>query len=231
MPLPEAIEKARQIYAVEKRVATTPEVIATQLGYTPGTGPANRVMSALKQYRLLEESSGRFKISDLAFNILHLSEEAPERLAAIREAAKSPDIIREILQEFPDGLPSDATLGDFLLKRNFNPGSVSFLIKVVAETISLAKLQADNYEGGTENIASMPQQLPANRTSEPASVTVNRAIRERMEAAGEREFVYCPFGPDRAGRVLIKGDPTQADIDDLIAYLEIAKRRLPPETI
>ncbi len=144
--LDEAISRARAIFDHEKRVATTAEVILTHLGYKKNSGPGARALSALKQYGLLEEHSGAYRVTDTAFNLLHLSEDSVERRNALKEAAQKPGLFRELLLTYKDGLPSDETLKDYLLtKKGFNPDSVLDFIKIFKETIKLANLTPGTY--------------------------------------------------------------------------------------
>src|SRR4051812_46230032 len=85
--LEEATEKARLIYNADKRSFTSRAVMLKHLGYKDeSSGIGNRELSALKQYGLLEEQTGQFRISDRAYGILFLSEASEERRAKLSEA-------------------------------------------------------------------------------------------------------------------------------------------------
>src|ERR1051325_2885913 len=78
--LREAIDKVQLIYSKDKRNATNAEVIVKHLGYSQLHGKSRRVLSALKQYGLLEErAGGLFRVSDNAYRIIHLQEDSKER--------------------------------------------------------------------------------------------------------------------------------------------------------
>src|SRR5258708_797032 len=119
--LTEAIAKAEAIYKHEKRSATTPEVLASHMGYSTATGPGGRAVSALRQYGLVEEAGGKYRLSDLGYTLIRFSRHSEEWKAAISEAVRRPTLFRELFDEYPDGLPSDATLRNDLLRREFNP--------------------------------------------------------------------------------------------------------------
>jgi len=170
--LAEAIEKAKLIYKHELRNFTTADVIQEDLGYKKGTGAAGRAVSALKQYGLVEERSGTYGLSNQGFLFTYAEEESPERIAAIRECALKPQIFREILALYPSGLPSDATLKAHLIgKRKFNPTSVEDFIRILKETISLAKIVPGEYSpsqtsedaGGGGNVDSTTNNAPASQ--------------------------------------------------------------------
>jgi len=135
--LADAITKAEAVYNNEKRSATTPEVLASHMGYSTATGPGGRAVSALRQYGLIEEAGGKYRLSDLGYTLIHFSRHSEEWKAAILDAVRRPTLFRELLEEYPDGLPSDATLRNDLLKREFNPASIQDVVGIFRNTMSL----------------------------------------------------------------------------------------------
>jgi hypothetical protein len=133
-----AIEKTKLVYDGEKRSATTPEVIASHLGYSQANGPGGRAVSALRQFGLIEETSGKYRVSDTGYTLVHYDKESNEWKAAASRAAKSPTLFKELLDAYPDGLPSDATLKNELLGREFNPSVVSDVISLFKDSLALA---------------------------------------------------------------------------------------------
>src|SRR2546428_186372 len=82
----DALERIRIIYREDRRSPATAQVVLRPLGLTAGSGPANRILSALKQYGLLDDLAGQLRVSDAAFKMLTLSESSPERAKLIGEA-------------------------------------------------------------------------------------------------------------------------------------------------
>src|SRR5580658_3915375 len=113
--LVEAITKADAIYKNERRSATTPEVLAAHMGYSAAVGPGGRAVSALRQYGLIEENGGKYRLSDIGYTLIHFDHSSDEWKAAVSEASRRPTLFRELLEEYPDGLPSDGTLRNDLL--------------------------------------------------------------------------------------------------------------------
>jgi hypothetical protein len=144
--LAEAIEKVRVIYSEDKRVFTTPDVIAKHLGFSHHIGgPGGRVMSALRQYGLLEESAGKSRISERAYTLIQYPIDSTERKQAVKAAIREPNLFRELLADFGDSVPSDAALHSNLLKRGFNPEFISDVIRVFRETMALDSDQSVDY--------------------------------------------------------------------------------------
>lgn len=144
--LREAIEKARTIYNEDKRSFTTPDVIAKHLGFSQHIGgPGGRTMSALRQYGLLEENGGKNRISDRAYTLIQFPTGSPERNQAIKESIREPNLFKELLTEYSEGIPSDPALSSNLLKRGFNPDVIPDVIKIFRDTVSLDPSQNVEY--------------------------------------------------------------------------------------
>src|SRR5437764_9872109 len=88
LSLERSLEKARAIYNADRRSFTSRGVILQHLGYKDEkNGLGNRELAALKQYGLLEEKAGQFRISDAAYAILFLSDSSEEKRSKTMEAA------------------------------------------------------------------------------------------------------------------------------------------------
>ncbi|MGA9994903.1 MAG: hypothetical protein WBP93_05785 [Pyrinomonadaceae bacterium] len=154
IPIDDAITRLRVVFQHDKRAFTTAEAILSHLGYKGGvrSGTAGRVVSAIKQYGLLDEKSGQFRVSDLGFRILHLPEESEERTRLIKESALNPPLFQRVLAHYQGELPSDAALRSHLvLEEKFNPDSVEQFIRVFRETISIANPLPEDYSIGDES--------------------------------------------------------------------------------
>jgi hypothetical protein len=231
LSLGDAIDKARQIEAVEKRTAASGDTILAHLGYKPGVGPGLRALSALRQYGLLEEHDGLDRISNAAFNILKLSETSPERVAALKEAAKRPALFRQILDFYKDGLPSDINLRDHLIRvHSFNPDSVATFIKTLRETIELAKLYPSDNDAREDDVV---QENDGVQNAPPKQGMVSGALKDpegamrKLASAREEEFISVPLSSGVRARVLTSGGPIGIkDVDKLIKVLKLHRELL-----
>jgi hypothetical protein len=197
--LKDALDKVRLIYQHEKRNFTTPGVIQKDIGYTEGTGPAGRALSALKQYGLIEERNGTYGLSDKGFLFTYADQNSPERIAALRESAIKPSIFKELVDMYVGELPSDATLKAHLIgKKGFNPTSVDDFIRIFKETIELANVVPGEYspdqpkedlgKGGTmEQLAPQGQQGKATQNVHlfTWSLSMPRNVRAELKLSGE----------------------------------------------
>lgn len=136
----DALSKTKVVYKEERRAATTAPILYKHLGYTKKTGSSGRVVAALKQYGLIDETNGSYKISDQAFRLFNLPEGSPEIDQIESEMAMRPRLFREVLAHYSDGLPSDATLKSYLiLDKAFNENGADIFIKVFKAALQVTK--------------------------------------------------------------------------------------------
>jgi hypothetical protein len=150
----ESIDKLRQVYRQDKRALTTYEAITGHLGFTAKkrSGRSARVVAALRQYGLLDEQAGKFRVSDLGFKILEMPEDSQERGQLIKEAALNPPAFRKLLNYYDGELPSDAALRSHLIfQEKFNPESVPDFIRVFRRTMEVANPSPSDYTAGEES--------------------------------------------------------------------------------
>lgn len=162
--LQDAIAKVKVLYEKDRRTSVSLKTVLTHFGFGEKlSGSTARVLSALRQFGLLDEVGGSYKVSEAAYHILSLSEASPDRLKAIQSCAKKPAIYRELLGNYLDGLPSEAAMKDYLiLEKKFNPGSVDTFLRVFRLSMEFAKIKTDGYNEVN------PQSDPGGPSSELA---------------------------------------------------------------
>lgn len=162
----DAINRLQVIFRHDKRAWTTAEAILSHLGFkgSARSGTAGRVIAALKQYGLLDENAGQYRVSDAGFRILHLPDDSDERATLIRQAALTPQIFQRLLAHYQGELPSDAALRSHLiLHEKFNPDSVNHFIRVFRQTVDIANPSPEDYTAGEESEEVGQQPLTVGR--------------------------------------------------------------------
>lgn len=222
--LGEAIAHARAIYQQEKRTPTSAAVIAAHIGFPKLTGPAGRVLSALKQYGLLDDNEGKLRLSDAAFKILMLQDGSVEREELIKKAGLKPQLFKELLNHYkvyyPEDLPSDATLREYLIfQKKFNPTWVDQFIRIFKTTLDLAKPWGDGYTGGelagdeapleVQDMEPIPTQAPqrqSNRQQPPSQPPVLAGFKDfpLYLSPSEKAVLYIPATITRKQYDLLK---------------------------
>jgi hypothetical protein len=154
--LSDALGKARVLYDKDKRAWVSLNTVLTHLGFSLKlSGSTARVLSALRQFGLLEDRENQYRVTDAAVRLFTLSDGSTERLKTLQECVKKPAVYREILNQYEDGIPSDAALNDYLITtKKFNPASVETFIRVFKASLQFAKLGPESYSdpGGNEGL-------------------------------------------------------------------------------
>lgn len=145
VPLKTAVQRVHQVYNVIRSHEVSADTMAKHLGYkSPSSGPATVMLAALKKFGLVEDS-GRgdkraAKLSDLAVEIVV----NPNPLPHIQRAALTPEIHREMWQQYKcDVPPDDALRYELVVKRGFTESGWREFAKEYRETIAFAQLSDD----------------------------------------------------------------------------------------
>jgi hypothetical protein len=239
----EAVTRIRQIYQQDKRAYTTYNAILEHMGYKTNaqagrSGTSGRVVAALRQYGLLDENDGQFRVSDVGFRIINLPDDAEERTALIRQAALRPQIFRKILAHYQGEVPSDTALKSHLvLNEGFNPDSVDQFIRVFRRTIDIANPSAGDYNAGEEPegaeqppIGATPVQQPPplGKQGQGATPPTLPPAGQQSASLGANESVLAfKISRDSEARVIFSGQVTQEAIDKLAALLNLSKDAYP----
>jgi len=141
IPLSKALDRVAQFYEHEKRGVAPYSAVAQHWGYSPSSSGALQTLAALKNYGLLEGGRNSLRLTDLAIRILLDKRPDPaERIKLMRQAALNPIIAAEVNKNWPDDLPSDATLNHFLvLEREFNEATARKAIEILKQNELLTK--------------------------------------------------------------------------------------------
>jgi hypothetical protein len=230
VPIDEAIERARRVYRQDRRAFTNFETLIGHLGYntTKKGGRQGRMVSTLKQYGLIDERDGQYRVSETAWKILEMPEDSEERARLVREAALNPPMFRKILKHYEGELPSDATIRSHLLfQERFNSDSATTFIRVLRRTIELVNPTTADYNAGeeSEEADEQPQgatsmQQPPPRGSQGQGVTPPPQPPAGQIAPAADGFQFQIS--ERSVNVLFNGVVTQEAIKKLIKYLEIS---------
>jgi hypothetical protein len=144
IPLGEAVERARQAYAVLRTHSAPIKAFTDAWGYKSQiTGPATSTVAALRKYGLLDQQgngdSRTAKLSDLAVEIIMKEDPAD----AIRRAALHPPIFGEMWSMYATDVPPETALRyEFVTNRGFTETGFLDFLRSYKETVSYANLGA-----------------------------------------------------------------------------------------
>lgn len=157
-----AIQRAERLYEVQRDHAGSADVILGHWGYGTKSGAGLVALAALKKFGLIQDSGkGRQRkamLTPLALRIVRdKRQDSPERVEAIKRAALTPPIHREVWDRYHGNLPKDSDLVAYLaLERGFTDHGAKEFVDQFRKTITFANLQSsdtlpDNYGNTEEN--------------------------------------------------------------------------------
>jgi hypothetical protein len=213
--LADAIGRVQVIYDKERQHAADKLVIAKDLGYGSLNGLSRSIISALVKFGLLTEEQDQLKVSLDALDIVLHSAGQPERIAAIQRAAYLPPLFSELRATFDGSLPSDENLRAYLVKKGFNPNTVSNVIKSYRDTVLYANQEAAQ--------GAIPEEA-AVKTPGPITFVPSVAPVAGLELAFN-------LAPGCQARITFTGAVDQAAIRKLQAYLDLSLDTFPDGVI
>lgn len=177
--LPRALARANELWQSDRQYETPADAVARNWGYAGLNGPAGLALAAMKKFGLLEDegtkSSRVVRLTDLAIKALN-HPDAAQRANAIRVAALTPPIHRELWEEFGSALPSEKNLTWRLtFEKGFTESGAREFMREYRETIEFADLISDDQlepmsdddepavdDGGAAYSPTQASPLPAN---------------------------------------------------------------------
>jgi len=195
--LREAIERLNRFMEQDGRAGAPPDIAARHIGFTSAHGLAMSVLAALKRFGLVEDKDGRVVPTQRGIEINSLPANHEKRIRAIRDAALSPPIYAELIEQHKaTGLPHDETLeGELVAYKGFNPNGVKEFIKGFRETLEFAGLSDVRVLG-----SDLGEQKPKFKVGDWVQVEVNGVLalpaQQRIAGFYDDEHVYLEGSPN-----------------------------------
>src|SRR5262245_12445221 len=95
-----AVEKDRLRWEADRKAGGPMDAGLKHSSFTTPHGQALAVLSALKKFGLVDESSGRIVPTQRAIDLLNFPDQDQRKIKALREAAISPEIYRELYEQY-----------------------------------------------------------------------------------------------------------------------------------
>jgi len=134
--LPEAIEKIEKIHEAQQHTAEPREVVVQHMGYSGLSGTSATILSTLIKYGLLvEKTKGEWKVGERALSIM-FGDTVEEKSKAILNAAIEPPLFADIYKKWGTSIPTDESLQNYLVKRQFSTKAIKNVIKSYKETFN-----------------------------------------------------------------------------------------------
>ncbi len=241
--LERAIERAEQLHAQDRDHAVPLSAAAKAWGYSSSSSGGAQTIAALKQFGLLsDEGSGtarKVRLTKLALRlILDKRPDSAERVHALREAALTPKIHRELWEKWGANFPSTVTMKTYLtLDRTladqapYSDQAAEELIRLYASAIAFSGLAESDKASSVEEtgrgavgevaLAESGSLLKPDPPQTPAPTPREIALEE-----GERVVFVEEGEPRQYLKVLVSGDLDEILLEALDAYVKRQKRRL-----
>lgn len=232
MPLDEAIDLARKVYAGDGMHAVDREVAAGHLGYRGLSGASAQALASLAQYGLIESSGkGQVRLTSLALDIIEPQDDA-EKERSLRAAAWTPRLFSELRDRFPATTPSEGNLRAYLIRQQFSASALKSVIPAYLKTCEYLAAEGASESHGQPS--SMAENSPNNQTLKGASqmeaqvqsrpsVPIQIAGGETLPLGTRREV----FALDEGEVVITLPNRLSADsIADIEDWLAIVGRKL-----
>lgn len=169
IPLDEALERALAIYDKERRHAAPTDVIAQNIGYkSANNGAALSAIASLRAFGLLEKAQdGKLAVSkDVESYKFAPTDELKSQLRI--KWLRGPGIFNQILDQYPEALPSDGNLRFDLIQRGFSPGTAESTLGVLKKSVEFARyFESRQKAPDVEELASPDDEMGSPSTSVP----------------------------------------------------------------
>lgn len=147
--LAEAIEKVRAIYENDYQNTIAKAVVIEHMGYSGINGKSLSVLASLGRFGLLEGRGDSHRVTDLAVRIIAHAPGTAEYVEAIKEAAKNPELFKEIDERF-QGRVSETALRSYLMTQKFIPSAADSAIRSYRDTKQVVDEAMSAYRGPNE---------------------------------------------------------------------------------
>ena len=144
--LESAVSKARALYDAEGKYAAPMSSAFSAWGFSPKSSGAREVRAALKYFGLItlegDGETGKVKLTEDALRILlDEREDQTEKKSLLRRLALLPSIHKSLMDQFPDGIKSDATVEHYLIfDHGFNKSAAGELVSEFKSTSEFTEL-------------------------------------------------------------------------------------------
>ena len=218
--LAEAVELTKKLYDMERRAPFPVESAAAAWEYKGVSGPVRIRIGALRQYGLIAKEGRESKLTDRALTLILRNASTQEHRDALRAAALTPALFREIQETRTDA--SDESLKHHLIvQKSFTPEGADRCVKAFRGTINVAGLaehgtlsRPDDDESFDENEEDhMVTEAPRQRTGDhdPSSVPEGSIA------------IPVPLGEKRMATVTVPIDMRESEWTRLDRILEAYK--------
>ncbi len=218
--LTEAVTLAEKLFDREKRAPFPHESAAAAWEYKSASGPVRVRIGALRQYGLITREGKGSKLTDLALTLILRNSASREHQEALRVAALSAPLFREIHETIGDA--SDETLKHHLIvDKSFTPEGSERCIKAFRGTINAAGLTEFGTLSGTDSDETFDDNEEEQMVTETPHLNTVGPLRSNVPEGSIT--IPVPLDTERMATVTVPIDMQASDWTRLDRILEAYK--------
>lgn len=221
--LDRAVAFAKEIYAHENKNAAPTTVVLGHMGYAARSGAGFTAMAALRSFGLIEGRHGECRLSDRGLDVAIAEPGSEKYVNALRQAALSPDIHRDIWEKYDRSLPSDSTLRYYLERdRGFTLRAIKQFIPQFRSTLEFAGIGPGEDVSDPKELHSTP--IESRNEQERA---LPKVVSELAKTTSPSEQDRATFPLDEGVAVLAwPREISSESFEDLVGWIEVALRKI-----
>jgi hypothetical protein len=167
LPLKEAVERASKVYEKESLHPASADIVAQHIGYkSADNGAAKRVLAALGYYGLLERPSDGMLAVNKSIQEYKFAPSEDLRNQILRKWLMTPGVFAELLEKFPDRLPSDASLKYELIQKGFTPDTADECLTSFLESVQYVQSLSPNFAAEPSKAGAEPTDASIEATDD-----------------------------------------------------------------
>lgn len=220
--LGEAISKADAFYKQEGRARVDAKSAVAAWGYGSLNGSSLRVLSALRQFGLLDGGNDDVRLSETALTLLVEPQGSPDYASALQSALHGPALFQDIITEYGGDLPSDPALASYLVrKQKFGEQAAKTLIESFRESVELVKSRSTSYSPITALANVVAIERPSDMVKSMHTSNIERDTAPQSLTFSSLLSVNSVLTVSITGKV-----PSVRQLKNLSRLLELAKDQL-----
>jgi hypothetical protein len=217
--LKDSLEVTQKLFKEASRAFVSRETAAKAMGYSGLTGSSLTFLASLVGYGLLAKKGAEVKVSDLAIEILHPTND-DQKKQALKKAALNPPLFADLAQNHGDC--SEAVLASKLIQDKFPPEGAKKTARVFIANKEFANVDGPDYSGLDQNESSSDETstTPLSDMIATQPVTKTPSLGAAISSLIQSSVLPVPV----AGRIASIPFPmTEEDFNLFIATLNLWK--------
>ena len=137
--LREAVDRALIVYEKEGKHPSSADIVAEHLGYkSASNGTAKQILASLGYYGLIERPSDGMIAVSKSIEEFKYAPSNKLRAEALQKWLYTPNVYADLLEKFPNKLPSEASLKYELIQKGFNPTTADECLSAFMDSVEYA---------------------------------------------------------------------------------------------